>query len=342
MSTHTTDGRSDIRDDFESVRDQQRRRLRGTPGESWAARAARQITGIVTADPYPQQLTEAAAGVQGAVTTGRRVAVIGTRGGAGRTTTTALLARVIGSLRTDPVAVVDAAGPRGTLALRLAPERTLPTDDEVLDAAGRVPATLTDLTDALAPAGRNLWAAASEPGTGLDELVVAVSRFCAVTLVDAPVLGTTGSGDPVAAAPFAGAHALLHVAPCTVAGLDDARWLAELTASGGITASGGTPPLLTALVDVQPGAGLDVVAEARQLDHDGVPALPLRHDRHLASGVEFDLSLLARSTRLQATALASALVRTAIGGVPVTTPALGAPDPAAAVPPVGAAGGAAR
>ena len=87
MSTYTTDGRSDIRDDFESVRDQQRRRLRGTPGESWAARAVRQVTGIVTADPYPQQLTEAAAGVQGAVTTGRRVAVVGTRGGAGRTTT---------------------------------------------------------------------------------------------------------------------------------------------------------------------------------------------------------------------------------------------------------------
>lgn len=335
MSTHTTDGRSGIRDDFESVRDQQRRRLRGTPGESWAARAARQITGIVTADPYPQQLTEAAAGVQGAVTTGRRVAVIGTRGGAGRTTTTALLARVIGSLRTDPVAVVDAAGPRGTLALRLAPERTLPTDDEVLEAAGRVPATLADLTDALAPAGRNLWVAGSAPGTGLDELVVAVSRFCAVTLVDAPVLGTAGSSDPVAVAPFPGAHTLLHVAPCTVAGLDDARWLAGLAASGGT-------PLLTALVDVQPGTGLDVVAEARQLDHDGVPALPLRHDRHLASGVEFDLSLLARSTRLQATALASALVRTAIGGVPVTTPALGAPDPAAAVPRVGAAGGAAR
>ncbi|MEH0110222.1 hypothetical protein V6N00_10965 [Tersicoccus sp. MR15.9] len=321
MSTYTTDGRSDIRDDFESVRDQQRRRLRGTTGESWAARAVRQVTGIVTADPYPQQLTEAAAGVQGAVTTGRRVAVVGTRGGAGRTTTAALLARVIGSLRTDPVTVIDAAGARGTLALRLAPEQELPTGGEVLDAAGRAPAALADLTGALAPAGRNLWAARSRPGQDLDELVVAVSRFCAVTLVDAPTPDAAGTGQPLA--PFAGAHALLHVAPCTVAGLDDARWLAG---------SGTTTPLLTALVDVQPGAGLDVVAEARQLDHDGVPALPLRFDRHLATGVEFDLSLLARTTRLQATALASALVRTAIGGVPVTTPALGAPDAAPAAP----------
>ncbi|GGC97073.1 hypothetical protein GCM10011512_25090 [Tersicoccus solisilvae] len=319
MSTHTGVP-SDIHGDFESVRDQQRRRLRGTPGESWAARAVRQVTGIVTADPYPQQLTEAAAGVQGAVTTGRRVAVIGTRGGSGRTTTAALLARVIGALRTDPVTVLDAAGARGTLALRLAPDRALPPAREVLDAAGRVPASVADLTGALAPAGRNLWAASASAADGaLEDLVVAASRFCAVTLVDAPVL----HGDPAATAGspagFAGAHALLQVAPCTVAGLDDARWLA-----GTLAAGPASPPLLTVLVDVQPGAGLDVDAEARQLDHDGVPALPLRHDRHLAAGVEFDLALLARSTRLQATALASALVRTAIAGVPVTTATPGA------------------
>ena len=106
-------------DGFESAPQRMRRVLRTRPAESALHRVLAGSADLFRGDDYPQRLAEAAAGSQLPVTTGRRIAVVGTRGGAGKTTVAALLARIYAAMRTDTVAAVDLAPGAGTLGLRL-------------------------------------------------------------------------------------------------------------------------------------------------------------------------------------------------------------------------------
>ncbi|WP_461170428.1 nucleotide-binding protein [Arthrobacter sp. Z1-15] len=106
-------------DGFESAAQRMRRVLRTRPAESALHRVLAGSADLFRGDDYPQRLAEAAAGTQLPVTTGRRIAVVGTRGGAGKTTVSALLARIYAAMRTDTVAAVDLAPGAGTLGLRL-------------------------------------------------------------------------------------------------------------------------------------------------------------------------------------------------------------------------------
>lgn len=104
---------------FESATQRTLRVLRTRPAESALHRVLTGSAHLFQGDDYPQRLAEAAAGTQRAVTTGRRIAVVGTRGGAGKSTAAALLARVYAAMRADAVAAVDLAPGAGTLGLRL-------------------------------------------------------------------------------------------------------------------------------------------------------------------------------------------------------------------------------
>ncbi|WP_104104505.1 hypothetical protein [Arthrobacter sp. 08Y14] len=123
------------------------------PAESGLRRVLTGSADLFRGDDYPRRLAEAAAGSQLPVTTGRRIAVVGSRGGAGRTTSAALLARIYAAMRADAVAAVDNAPESGTLGFRLG----VPDAPSLEAVAARMdadpPATMAQLAGLLAVAG---------------------------------------------------------------------------------------------------------------------------------------------------------------------------------------------
>lgn len=313
---------------FESSSQRRRRVLRTRNAETWLARGLRQLTGVFRADEYPRLLAEAAYGAQSAVTTGRRIAVVGSRGGAGKTTTAALLARVYAAMRQDAVAAVDAGTGPGTLGLRLGRTDIPSVDRVVRQLEGRMPASFEELSEQLAVVEPNLLAAGSLSGASslsgahgvsgngqeehpaLDTVARAVSRYCPITIFDCG----TGMEHPSTDRALGNSHLGLFVAPASVSGLDDAQRYAQ-TWSHDSRRRG--VPLVLLLVQTDADAPFDPAAEAARLRRDGHTVAHLGYDRHLAGGVELDLALLARSTRLEATSLASQVLAGSIGAVRV-------------------------
>ena len=304
-------------DGFESTPQRLRRTLRTRPAEGPGRRVFQQAADMFRGDDYPQSLAEAAAGVQQPVTTGRRIAVIGTRGGAGRSTAVALLARTYASLRADAAAAVDLAD-AGTLALRLnAPDA--PPLDAIAARLGRtIPGSLAELRGFVtSPGPENLLVTGRRgvPGaqTATDDdalhLSRVLSRYCPVTLFDCPpgLGGVNGQRDQVRWA-LQEAHLALYVTPASVAGLDDAAEAAQLwhqdPARAGV-------PLLVVLTRTSPRSPFNPAAEARRLRRSGVDTAVLDYDAHLAAGVEIQPRLLSRSVRLQGTELAARVLAAA-------------------------------
>jgi MinD-like ATPase involved in chromosome partitioning or flagellar assembly len=290
---------------FESDAEQRRRRLRSRPGEPWLVRTARAAKGLVSADDYPQRLVAATAGAQAAVSTGRRIAVIGSRGGAGKTTTAALLASLYAAARQDTISAVDLAPAGGTLALRLGVPDA-PAIDQAAAALQHVPAaSAEDLRRQLAAAAANLWVAGERAlgghagAAGLAAAGQSISRYCPVAVYDC----ATGPGEnPDTNWAIGAAHVAVLVAPASVAGIQDVRRTAAAWAATPELAGTG---LLAVLTQTDAGAPLDPMSEAKALARDGLVVLPLGYDRHLASGVEFEPGLMSRAVRLQAAELAS-------------------------------------
>lgn len=318
MST-STNQRDVVAEPFETPEERLRRILRTRPADGPFRTLTQNVTDLFRSDAYGEDLVRAAAGAQAPVTTGRRIAVVGSRGGSGKTTTAALLARVYSAMRSDTIAAVDASTGLGTLGLRLGLDAAPTMTDVAAACAETVPTTVGELAGVLGQAQDNLLIAGSGaarlpvPPFAVDDAaaptVVArtVSRFCPVTIYDC------GTGMDFAPSRWAmdQAHAALFVAPATVPGIEDAlavtyRWPAP--------GDPGYVPLLVVVVTVNRGSALDAGRQAARLSEDGIPAVHLDYDRHLAAGVELDLGLLARRTRLQATALASRALTLAIDG----------------------------
>ncbi|RJT80861.1 hypothetical protein D6T63_06545 [Arthrobacter cheniae] len=314
--TTSTERRTTRTDPFETPEERLRRVLRTRPADGALRTLAHNVTDLFRSDAYVEELTRAAAGTQVPVTTGRRIAVVGSRGGAGKTTTAALLARVFAALRSDTIAAVDAGTGLGTLSLRLG----LDSAPTAADLAAAEPATtVEELSRTMGRAQENLLIAGSGAGrtaepplTGTDNerasrLARTISRFCPVTVYDC------GTGMHFAPALWSldQAHAALFVTPATVAGVEDALAVAYRRPEAG---EPGHVPMLVVVVSVDDNAALDAGRQAKRLSDAGIPAVHIDYDRHLAAGVELDLGLLARKTRLQVSALASRALALAIDG----------------------------
>lgn len=295
-------------DGFESAPQRLRRTLRTRPAEGPVRRAAAAVGDLFRGDDYPRRLAEAVAGAQAPVATGRRIAVVGTRGGAGRTTVAALLGSVYAAMRNDTVAVLDNAGLEGTLGLRTGVPGAVSLDAAAAALSRRPPASRSELAELLTPApagnllvtGRRKAAGRVSDGAA-QALCLAVSRYCPLTVLDC----AAGLQDPDARWALAQSHLAVFVTPASVAGIEDAAWQAAAWRQDPALAR---VPLLVVVAQTTPDGPLRARAEARRLVRAGVDAVALGHDRHLAAGVEISLGLLARRTRLEAASLAAGIL----------------------------------
>ncbi len=259
-------------------------------------RLARWAHGLVGGAAEARVLAELAAATQAPVTTGRRIAVVSVRGGAGRTAVTALLGSVFAARRADHVLVADAGPEHGSLAWRLGVP--VPADPAALGprlfAARNATVAHVDAVLPRTPAGLRVLPAGAGP-TG--EITGALSRFFAITVLDC--------GPGVAQAGRFGVHAAVVVAPATPDGLRSTCAVIERLPAGPRAAS------VVALTTTDR-AGREALDGAdTALAGYGVPVVWLPYDRHLAAGAPIDPARLAAATTVAATRLAGLALRRA-------------------------------
>ncbi|WP_346766223.1 type VII secretion protein [Streptomyces sp. A1499] len=281
-------------------------------GDSAARRTGRSIRELAaSAGRETSEQTRLAREVQRPVTTGRVIAVTSIRGGVGKSTVSALLARTFNHYRHDPVLALEADAALGTLPVRLGAEsvRWAAADlAGILSPAMR----LTDVTGYLVPVADGGWllpAGQGRVGAPLDiptyrTVTLALRRYFAVTVVDCESL----PGE-VARTAMDTAHARVVVAPMTAEGVNGTRvvldWLARLPHSALATT-------VVALSANSPDTTLDLKTAAAHLRETGVTVVPLPYDRHLAQGGPIHTRMLGRNTRDAAVHLAAEAMHRAV------------------------------
>ncbi|WP_417217353.1 hypothetical protein [Arthrobacter sp.] len=251
---------------------------------------------------------EQAASVQIPVTTGRRIAVVSTRGGAGKSTAAALLAGVYSALRPDSTCVLDMDPGHGSLALRLGLENAPALDAIVPELTGGAQPGASHLAEMLAQASDGLYATgarAAAPtrssGAELRQATSTISRYFPITLLDCP----TGLDQADTQAALADCHGAVFIVPANLSGMDNA--LAALATWQTWPAVAAIP--LTVLVMQQDrSSALDALDQAGRLSRLGFDAHAIGYDRHLAAGAAISPSLLLPAHREAAIALAGRIL----------------------------------
>ncbi|MHB9859061.1 MinD/ParA family ATP-binding protein [Streptomyces sp. YIM S03343] len=274
-----------------------------------AGRSLRKLTSSAARDVAEE--TQLAGALQQPVTTGRVIAVTSIRGGVGKTTTAALLARTLNHYRHDPVLALEADAALGTLPVRLGAEAVRWSCADLAHIL--TPSMqLTDITGYLVPISDGGWllpASQGRLGAPLDiptyrTVTLALRRYFAVTVVDCETL----PGE-VARTAMDTAHARVVVAPLTAEGVGGTRivldWLGQLPhaalASTVVALTSGTPDLK-----------LDLTSATAHLRETGVTVVHLPYDRHLAAGGPIKADRLGEATRRAATQLTAEAMQRAV------------------------------
>ncbi|MFE7153104.1 hypothetical protein [Streptomyces sp. NPDC057636] len=284
---------------------------RAQHGDNMARRTGRSLRRLASsAAQEVSEETRLARELQQPVANGRVVAVTSIRGGVGKTTVSALLARTLNHYRHDPVLALEADAALGTLPVRLGAESvrwSCPDLAQILKPSMQ----LTDVTGYLVPVTDGGWllpASQGRVGAPLDvrtyrTLSLALRRYFAVTVVDCETL----PGE-VARTAMDTAHARVVVAPMTVEGVGGTRvvldWLAQLPKAA-------LAATVVALTSSAPDMTLDLKAATAHLRETGVAVVHLPYDRHLAAGGPIRTALLSEATRRAATGLAAEAVQRA-------------------------------
>ncbi|MCQ4213214.1 nucleotide-binding protein [Streptomyces longispororuber] len=281
-------------------------------GDSVARRTGQSIRrlSLSGAKESPEE-TRLARELQLPVSTGRVVAVTSIRGGVGKTTTAALVARTLQRFRQDPVLALEADAALGTLAVRLGAQSVRWSCAEL--ARILTPSMhLMDISGYLVPLPDGGWllpASQGRVGPPLDvatyrTVTLALRRHFAVTVVDCETL----PGE-VARTAMDTAHARIVVAPMTAEGVGGTRvvldWLAGLPHSA-------LPSTIVALTSGAPDQHLDLRTATAHLRETGVGVVHLPYDRHLAGGGPIHPDLLASATRDATARLAAEAVQRAV------------------------------
>ncbi|WP_106402374.1 MinD/ParA family ATP-binding protein [Actinocorallia populi] len=285
------------------IADELVRRMRhGDPLARRMGRGVRRAVGARAAQTVREQ--EAAAGILGQVVSScRRIAVTSLRGGAGKTTVTALVARTIAAHRGDRTLVLDADPSLGSLPLRLGVDA---------ERAYRGLTTLPNWEAAqsyLTQAGERLWVASASASRSLDdELTLAefqtaqgeFSRYFGISLVDCGPGLTSDLHQGI----LASSHAQILIAPATADGALSTRsaldWFLRSPHSHLLQRT------LVVLVTHTPHLDGDLNRSRALLAAEGVPVIHLPYDRHLAAGTAVDPALLAETSQATAIHLATA------------------------------------
>jgi len=276
----------------------------GGAAERLAGRFGRAVWRLAGTSQQVHEVTELVARVQAAVTTGRRIAVIGVRPGVGTSTVTALTAMALAHYRRDRVMAVDADPAPGVLPERLAVAGDAPSLADLGRTGSRL-AGFEEIRDLLGRTRGGLWVLG---GYGARELPAAsyqtgmslLGRFFAVTVTDCG----TGPGDEITRTVLGTSHAQILVTDATTDGAAYARKVLEQAYQGG----GRT---LVAFVAAKPGR-LDLAQAARRLPGE-VGAVLVGHDRHLAQSTPIAARELTETVSTSVTELAAAALGRALG-----------------------------
>ncbi|WP_313905483.1 hypothetical protein [Streptomyces sp. SLBN-31] len=249
--------------------------------------------------------------LQQPVASGRVIAVTSIRGGVGKTTTAALLARAFNHYRHDPVLALEADAALGTLPVRLGAESVRWSVGDLAQIL-KPSMQLTDVIGYLVPVSGGGWllpASQGRVGAPLDirtyrKATLALRRYFGVTVVDCETL----PGE-VARTAMDTAHARVVVAPLTAEGVGGTRvvldWLAQLPHSA-------LASTVVALISATPDPNLDLKTATAHLRETGVSVVHLPYDRHLAAGGPIRTDLLGSATRRAATRLAAEALQRAV------------------------------
>lgn len=191
-------------------------------GDTWWERVRFEVTDAVTSGgALSERLIRASSAVEAPpITTGRRIVVLGgTAGGAATTTVAALLAKLLGSIRQEPVIAVDATDHSGNLLRYLGSSQAALLTELMQQFRTQSVRTLPDAVKHAASCGSQVFAAGRADVPALADAPIALqewtdvsstlSRFMAVTVVD-------GGASPLsrhAAALLGTAHAVVLVSP---------------------------------------------------------------------------------------------------------------------------------
>ncbi|MFC7731269.1 MinD/ParA family protein [Actinomadura keratinilytica] len=253
-------------------------------------------------------LAEAAAEVQQPVTTGRRIAVVGMRGGSGKSTLSALLALVFARHRQDRVLAVDVDPDWGSLPLRLGVRHRHALADVRAALAGA--GSFEDVEPYLTPAAQRLWVLPANRGRLGDspltpeiyeQNALPLTRFFGVTVIDCG----SGMRGALQQAVLAGAHAVVLATPATPDGARVAGRALDLVAASGLGHLIARTVVVFTVRTPHTRKALDFDGAAAILADVGAGAVRLRYDRHLASTSTLAPGRLAHATRATAVRVAA-------------------------------------
>ncbi|MFI0351781.1 MinD/ParA family protein [Actinomadura sp. 9N407] len=238
------------------------------------------------------------------------------RGGAGKSSLAALIARTVQQHRDDRVLAIDADPGLGSLPLRLGVTPTRSVHDVV---AAR-PRTWEDAAEHLAAAEAGVWVLAGTTdaaiGLDLDHTTLRagagiLGRYFAVSVIDCGA----GIGSPIHRGVLDSAHAQIFAVPGTGDGAVSAHSALEWLRTNGYS------DLLTrtvvALVAHTPSPDTDLEGARDLLGAGGLPVTIVPFDRHLAAGTAIHPDHLAETTHTAITTIAlESFTRAQSGGAP--------------------------
>ncbi|MEV4433409.1 MinD/ParA family protein [Streptomyces sp. NPDC049555] len=287
-------------------------------GDSAARRTSRSLRRLVgsSATREVEEATRTAQALQQPLTTGRQIVVTSIRGGAGKTTVTALLGRTYAHYRQDPVLMLEADANLGTLASRLGVTKVRWTTSDlarILDPSMQ----LTDVVGYLVQLPERGWLLPGSQGRVGNRLelaeyrsaMVALRRYFGITVVDCDSLPSELSRTALSAA-----QARVLVTPATAEGITSTRAVLEWMAS--VPRPRMLPGTVVVLTATSPHMTLDVAAASEHLQLEGVKVVTLPYDRHLAGGGPIRTDLLGQGTREAVTELAAEVLTRAMNRRP--------------------------
>ncbi|GAA2713066.1 MULTISPECIES: MinD/ParA family protein [Streptomyces] len=287
-------------------------------GDSAARRTSRSLRRLVgsSATREVEEATRTAQALQQPLTTGRQIVVTSIRGGAGKTTVTALLGRTYAHYRQDPVLMLEADASLGTLPSRLGVTKVRWTTSDlarILDPSMQ----LTDVVGYLVQLPERGWLLPGSQGRVGNRLelaeyrsaMVALRRYFGITVVDCDSLPSELSRTALSAA-----QARVLVTPATTEGITSTRAVLEWMAS--VPRPRMLPGTVVVLTSASPHTTLDVAAASEHLQLEGVKVVTLPYDRHLAGGGPIRTDLLGQGTREAVTELAAEVLTRAMSRRP--------------------------